>query len=151
MMKSLIACTTLMAAFGAAQAEPLPAPPMVKYTPVAQADCDTQTFKIYFSSGETALNSEAKSLLTAAQDQLAGCMIGPVSLSAVAADAANTVEAQQLAQARLDVVAGALDQYALTEGRVDVRFDPSSQANSTANPMSRAVKVQVSAWAPQIG
>lgn len=151
MIKSLIACTTLIAAFGAAQAEPLPAPPMVKYTPAAQADCASQSFKIYFSNGEAALNREARSLLTAAQDQLAGCVIGPVSLQAVTADAATSVEAQHLTQARLDAVAGALDQYALADGQIDVRFEQAAPATNRFKPMSRAVEVQLSAWAPQIG
>ena len=150
-MKSLITSFVLFAAAGFAQAEPLPAPPTVKYTPVAEANCTSQTLNIYFSDGDAALNREAISLLEAAQNQLDGCIIGPVSLRASAADAASPTDAQALAQARLDAVAGAMDDHALNSGRIQIRFDPEAQAAGQASPKSRSVEVQLSAWAPQIG
>ena len=45
MLKQIASLAALAASATLAQAQPLPAPPMQKYTPVQSATCDSQTYK----------------------------------------------------------------------------------------------------------
>ncbi|MFN3214494.1 MAG: hypothetical protein ACE37M_15425 [Henriciella sp.] len=151
MIKTLTSLSIVAAAAGLANAQPLPAPPTEKYSPAEEASCDAQVLNVYFNSGESDLNAASMAVLEAAQEQLDGCILGPVSLQANAPDAKTQSQAEQLAQARLDAVTDALASHELTGTRVNARFEaPASQAVSNA-PMTRNVEVRLSAWAPQIG
>ena len=150
MIKALTSLATLAAASAFASAQPLPAPPTVKYTPEATVSCDAQSFQIYFSKGDAELTAESLNLLEAARDELDGCILGPVSLRADVNDAASADQAEYLAEARLQAVSTALASHDLSGTQIKASFDPDLNAPMT-EPMGRAVEVHLSAWAPHIG
>ena len=151
MIKQIASLTALAASATLAQAQPLPAPPTQKYTPVQSASCDSQTLQVYFQSGESDLNAASEAMLKAAQVQLEGCIVGPVSLQATADDASTATQAEQLAEARLETVAAALESFDLDGTRLQASYEPSDVTSQLAVPMTRSVEVRLSAWAPQIG
>lgn len=151
MIKLITSLAALTASATLASAQPLPAPPMQKYTPSDQAACDSQTLQVYFQSGESELNAASEALLQAAQDQLEGCIVGPVSLQAMATDADTAAQAQSLAEARLVAVTAALESFDLTGTRLQASYAPSAAVSPLDVPMTRSVEVRLSAWAPQIG
>ncbi|MEL6693189.1 MAG: hypothetical protein AAFQ12_09155 [Pseudomonadota bacterium] len=151
MIKQIASLAALTASATLAHAQPLPAPPMQTYTPVQTASCDSQTLQVYFQAGESDLNAASKALLKAAQDQLHGCIVGPVSLQATAEDADTATQAETLAEARLETVTAALEDFDLAGTRLQASYEPSATPNSLAAPMTRSVEVRLSAWAPQIG
>ena len=150
MLKTITSLSLAAAMIAAAQAQPLPAPPTVKYSPQTQAACGTQTLQVYFAKGETAMNAASTALLEAAEAKLDGGILGPVSIRAEAADAANADDAALLASARLDAVATALETHDLMGSRLDANYTPSSSPALRAQPMQRKVEVRLSAWAPQV-
>ena len=150
MLKTITSLSLAAAMIGAAQGQPLPAPPTVKYTPQTQAACDTQTLQVYFAKGETAMNAASTALLEAAEAKLDGCILGPVSIRAEAADAASSDAAALLASARLDAVASALETHDLMGTRLEANIAPISAPALRAQPMQRKVEVRLSAWAPQV-
>ena len=151
MIKQFASLAALAASAALAHAQPLPAPPTQKYTPVQSASCDSQTLQVYFQSGESDLNAASKAMLKAAQAQLDGCILGPVSLQATADDASTATQAEQLAEARLETVAAALESFDLDGTRLQASYEPSDVTGQLAVPMTRSVEVRLSAWAPQIG
>lgn len=151
MIKILTSLTAITASAAMAGAQPLPAPPTEKFTPIEETTCDAKVLQVYFQAGESDLNSASKALLQAAQAQLDGCILGPVSLQASAADAATRGQAETLAEARLDAVATALETYELTGTRLNATYEPSRVEGSLNVPMTRSVEVHLSAWAPHIG
>lgn len=151
MIKIMTSLAAIAAATGLANSQPLPAPPMEKYTPAAEASCESQTLQIYFSTGESALNNASQAMLEAAQADLEGCIVGPISLEANASDAPSLSAAEHLAQARLDTVAKALQAHDISGTRLNASYDPAETASTLPNPMTRTVEVRLSAWAPQIG
>ena len=151
MIKQFASLAALAASATLAHAQPLPAPPTQKYTPVQSASCDSQTLQVYFQSGESDLNAASKAMLKAAQVQLEGCIVGPVSLQATADDASTATQAEQLAEARLETVAAALESFDLDGTRLQASYEPSDVTGQLAVPMTRSVEVRLSAWAPQIG
>ena len=151
MIKQFVSLAALAASAALAHAQPLPAPPTQKYTPVQSASCDSQTLQVYFQSGESDLNAASKAMLKAAQVQLEGCIVGPVSLQATADDASTATQAEQLAEARLETVAAALESFDLDGTRLQASYEPSDVTSQLAVPMTRSVEVRLSAWAPQIG
>ena len=151
MIKQIASLAALTAFATLAHAQPLPAPPMQKYTPSQSATCDSQTLQVYFQSGESDLNAASKAMLKAAQAQLDGCILGPVSLQATANDAATATQAESLAEARLETVAAALESFDLAGTRLQTSYEPSAAPIHLTVPMTRSVEVRLSAWAPQIG
>lgn len=151
MIKRIASLAAFAASASLAHAQPLPAPPTQKYTPSASATCDSQTLQVYFQAGESDLNAASEALLKAAQDQLDGCIVGPVSLQASADDAASASQAQSLAEARLETVTAALEEFDLAGTRLQASYEPSAAPSRLAVPMTRSVEVRLSAWAPQIG
>ena len=151
MIKQFVSLAALAASAALAHAQPLPAPPTQKYTPVQSASCDSQTLQVYFQSGESDLNAASKAMLKAAQVQLEGCIVGPVSLQATADDASTATQAEQLAEARLETVAAALESFDLDGTRLQASYEPSDVTSQLAVPMTRSVEVRLSAWASQIG
>ncbi|MEL7113397.1 MAG: hypothetical protein AAGK93_10745 [Pseudomonadota bacterium] len=150
MIKALTSLAAFAAAGAVASAQPLPAPPTVKYTPAAASTCDASAFQVYFSKGESRMTAESMKVLKAARADLSGCVLGPVSLRADVKDAASAEAAEQLAEARIAAVSTALEAHDLAGTHIDARFDPAPTA-AMPQPMGRAVEVQLSAWAPQIG
>lgn len=151
MIKVLTSLAALTASATLASAQPLPAPPTQAYSPVQTAVCDSQTLQVYFQAGESELNAASEALLKAAQAQLAGCMVGPVSLQASAPDAASLIQAERLAAARLESVADALEAFDLAGTRLNASFASTDPASALDAPMMRNVEIRLSAWAPQIG
>ncbi len=151
MIKVLTSLAVLTASATLASAQPLPAPPMQAYSPVQTAVCDSQTLQVYFQAGESELNAASEALLKAAQAQLAGCMVGPVTLQARAPDAASVGQAERLAAARLESVADALEAFDLAGTRLNASFASTDPASALDAPMMRNVEIRLSAWAPQIG
>ena len=151
MIKILTSLSMIAAAAGLASAQPLPAPPTEKFTPVEEVSCDSHVLSVYFTSGKSDLNAASMAVLEAAQEQLDGCILGPVSLQANAPDAKTHSQAEQLASARLDAVARALETHELTGTRLHASFEPAQPAAALNAPMTRSVEVRLSAWAPQIG
>ena len=134
-----------------ASAQPLPAPPMAKYVaPVAPA-CAAQTLNVYFPTGDTTLTHASAEVLAKTQRTLQGCVIGPVSIQASAADASNPTEYQSLTQARLATVRSALDQFDLAGPAVEANVAPTSASAQPYVPMARKVEIKLSAWSPEIG
>ncbi|MEM7460231.1 MAG: hypothetical protein AAF331_12255 [Pseudomonadota bacterium] len=150
MTKTLLTAALLIASAAAANAQPLPAPPTAKYTAPAVSTCATQTLQVYFPAGQTALTAASQAMLAEAQQTLANCIIGPVSIAAVAADAPSPHMAEQLAVARLDTVTSALDQHSLSGAALETQIDVAAPAKYTA-PKDRKVEIRLSAWAPEIG
>ena len=151
MIKILTSLIAITASAAMAGAQPLPAPPTEKFTPVEQTVCDAKVLQVYFQAGESDLNAASKALLQAAQVQLDGCILGPVSLQASASDAASHGQAETLAEARLDAVATALETFELTGTRLNAVYEPSGAESPLDVPMTRSVEVRLSAWAPHIG
>ena len=151
MIKTIACLTAILTTAGLAQAQPLPAPPTAKYTPEAQPSCDSQKLQVYFADGEAILTTASHHLLVAAQSELEGCIVGPVSLTANAADAASPSAAESLAQARLDVVTQALEEMALPTPRIDAQYELASAPSALINPKARAVEIEMTAWAPHVG
>ena len=150
MTKSLITAILFTASAGLAQAQPLPAPPTTKYSaPVAQP-CETQTLQVYFPAGKAQLTSASEAMLADAQSRLSGCVIGPVSIEASAADARTTNSAAHLARARMATVSSALETYQLSGARLEREVIKVQPAQYTV-PQDRKVEIRVSAWAPEIG
>ncbi|MEM6901451.1 MAG: hypothetical protein AAF583_16995 [Pseudomonadota bacterium] len=150
MIKTIITAAFFAASAATASAQPLPAPPTTKYTAPASSTCTAQTLQIYFPAGQTALTNASKAMLAATEQQLANCMIGPVSIEAIAADAPSPRQAEKLAEARLDTVAAALDQRQLSGGALTAEIETATPAQYTA-PKDRKVEIRLSAWAPEIG
>lgn len=134
-----------------AGAQPLPAPPMAKYTAPAASVCDTQTLNVYFQPGATNLTAASQKMLAQARDTLAGCILGPVSMQASAADAPSPAKARQLAQARLTRVKSALHQFELDGHQLNAHVLTRAPVAAHASPMQRKVEIRLSAWAPEIG
>lgn len=151
MIKVLTSLAALAASATLANAQPLPAPPTQVYTPSQTAACDSQTLQVYFQAGQSELNAASKALLKAAQAQLEGCMVGPVSLQASAPDAPSVAQAERLAAARLETVATALQSFDLAGTRLNASYQPSDAGAALDVPMARNVEIRLSAWAPQIG
>ena len=147
MLKTMTSLSVAAAMIGTVTAQPLPAPPTAKYVPQSQATCDTQTLQIYFAKGETVLNAASTALLHAAEAKLDGCILGPVSIRAEAADAGDADVAARLASARLDAVAAALESHELLGARLDANV---AQVAAAAQPMQRKVEIRLSAWAPHV-
>ena len=114
MIKTLITTALFAAATAIAQAQPLPAPPSVKYTAPDAVPCHAQTLQVYFPAGETAMTAASQAMLAQVQETLDGCIIGPVSIQAIAADAPTLKTADRVAEARLAAVTSALKHYRLT-------------------------------------
>ena len=153
MTKTITSLTVILATTALAQApaQPQPAPPTEAYTPAQQLSCDTQSLQVYFADGDSALTNASHQLLIAAQSELDGCIVGPVSLTASAADAPSPREAKTLAQARLNTVTQALKEVALSGARIDAHYETASVPAALVNPRARAVEIELTAWAPQIG
>ena len=151
MIKVLTSLAALTASAMLANAQPLPAPPMQVYTPSQMAVCDSQTLQVYFQAGKSDLNAASEARLKAAQAQLEGCMLGPVSLQASAPDATSIVQAERLAAARLETVATALESFDLAGTRLNASYQPSDAGAALDVPMARNVEIHLSAWAPRIG
>lgn len=151
MIKTFTAAAMFTAAVASASAQPLPAPPTEKYTAETEAACDSQTLQIYFQDGQSDLNVASQALLQAAQSELTGCILGPVSLQVNASDASSTDTAVTLAEARVETVANALDTYDLSGTRLNTKFEAADASASFPGPMTRKVEVRLSAWAPHVG
>lgn len=151
MIKTFSAAAMFAAAVASASAQPLPAPPTEKYTAETGAACDNQTLQIYFQDGQSDLNVASQKLLKAAQSELTGCILGPVSLQVNASDAASLDAAETLAEARVKTVANALDTYDLSGTRLNTNFETSDASARIPGPMTRKVEVRLSAWAPHVG
>lgn len=149
MFKTLTCTATLLAAVGAAQSQPLPAPPTAAYAPPAAATCASETLQVYFPAGTSALTPASRAALQAAQARLDGCVLGHVSLNASAADARSEAEAESLTAARIQTVSAALSTYAL-EGMLVSTDDQTDPAGSLWTPMDRKVEIRLAAWAPEI-
>lgn len=141
----------LAATSGLAGAQPLPAPPIAKYTAPAASVCNTQTLNIYFQPGDTNLTAASQNMLAQARDTLEGCILGPIAMQASAADAPSRVEANLLAEARLTRVKSALSHFALDGRHVSASVVASAPVAPYAPPMQRKVEIRLSAWAPEIG
>ena len=150
MTKTLITAALFAASAAAATAQPLPAPPTVKYTAPANSTCAAQTLQVYFPAGQASLTNASEAMLAEAEQKLANCIIGPVSIEASAADAASPQQAERLAEARLDTVTAALDQRKLTGAALTTEVEAIAPARYTA-PQDRKVEIRLSAWAPEIG
>ena len=150
MSKTLITTAVFAAAATVAQAQPLPAPPTAKYTVPVAASCHTQTLQIYFPAGETAMTAASQAMLAQVKETLDGCIIGPVSIQAVAADAPTPETADRVAEARLATVTSALEQYRLTGASVNADVAEIMPATYSA-PNDRKVEIRLSAWSPEIG
>ena len=151
MYKILTSATVMMAIYGAASADPLPPPPSEIYTAPAVSDCSAEILNVYFPAGTSALTPASRAILEAAQQRLHGCILGPVSLTASAADARSDAEAETLVAARLETVSAALQNYQLDGMRVSSGSLAETAAQSVWTPMDRKVEIRVAAWAPEIG
>lgn len=150
MTKTLITAAIFAASAGLAAAQPLPAPPTAKYTAPDAVSCETQTLQVYFPAGQSQLTPASQAMLEDAQARLEGCIIGPVSIEASAADARTARSASHLAQARLAAVSSALSQYQLDGASMDRAVAPVRAAQYSV-PQDRKVEIQLSAWSPEIG
>jgi len=150
MTKTLITTALFAAAATVAQAQPLPAPPTAKYTAPDAAPCNTQTLQVYFPAGETAMTDASNAMLAQVKETLDGCIIGPVSIQATAADAPTANTANRVAEARLASVTSALQQYRLSGATVNKDVTAIMPANYSA-PNDRKVEIRLSAWSPEIG
>ena len=149
MLKTMISLSVAAASIGLATAQPLPAPPTVKYTPQAETACDPQTFHVYFAKGDSAMNAASLKLLQAAEAKLDGCILGPVSIHAATADPSATEHVSNLASARIDAVASALESYDLIGTRLNAEIKAPLTPNSLPHPMQRRIEVRLSAWPAQ--
>lgn len=150
MIKTIITAAVFAASAAIVSAQPLPAPPTAKYTAPASSNCTAQTLQVYFPAGQTALTNASEAMLAEAEHKLANCIIGPVSIEAIAADAPSPGQAEKLAEARLDTVAAALDQRQLSGAALTAEVETITPARYTA-PKDRKVEIRLSAWAPEIG
>lgn len=150
MIKTFLTTALFTAMAAVASAQPLPAPPTATYTAPTASPCATQTLHVYFAAGQSALSAASKAMLAHAEQTLADCTIGPVSIEAFTADAASHGHAERLAQARIDAVAAALDQHRLMGAALETEVEAATVAKYTA-PNDRKVEIRLSAWAPEIG
>lgn len=150
MTKTLITTALFAAAASIAHAQPMPAPPTAKYTAPDSAPCDAQTLQVYFPAGETAMTAASEAMLAQVKETLNGCIIGPVSIQAVAADAPTPNSADRVAQARLASVTSALEQYRLTGATMNADIAAIMPATYSA-PNDRKVEITLSAWSPEVG
>lgn len=150
MTKTLITTALFAAAATVANAQPLPAPPTVKYTAPDAVPCHAQTLQVYFPAGETAMTDASKAMLAQVKATLDGCIIGPVSIQAIAADAPTLKTADRMAEARLATVTSALEQYRLTGQTTTADVAEIVPATYSA-PNDRKVEIKLSAWSPEIG
>lgn len=150
MTKTLITTALFAAAATVANAQPLPAPPTVKYTAPDAVPCHAQTLQVYFPTGETAMTDASKAMLAQVKTTLEGCIIGPVSIQAIAADAPTLKTADRMAEARLATVTSALEQYRLTGQTTTADVAEIVPATYSA-PNDRKVEIKLSAWSPEIG
>lgn len=150
MTKTLITTALFAATASLAQAQPLPAPPTAKYTAPDAAPCDARTLQVYFPAGETAMTTASEAMLAQVKETLDGCIIGPVSIQAIAADAPTAKTANRVAQARLATVTSALEQYRLDGTTVNADVAAIAPAIYSA-PNDRKVEIRLSAWSPEIG
>lgn len=150
MKKTLIITALFTAAATVANAQPLPAPPTVKYSAPDAAPCHTQTLQVYFPAGETAMTAASKAMLAQVKATLDGCIIGPVSIQAIAADAPTLKTADRMAEARLATVTSALEQYRLAGQSTTADVTAIAPAKYSA-PNDRKVEIRLSAWSPEIG
>ena len=149
MLKTIVSLSVAAAMLGAATAQPLPAPPTVKYTAQAETTCDPQTFHVYFAKGKSAMNDASLKLLKAAEAKLEGCVVGPVSLQAATTDTLLSDGVQNLASARLDAVATALEAYDLIGTSVNAEIKAPVGTESLPHPTQRRIEVRLSAWPAQ--
>ncbi len=150
MTKTLITTALFAAAATVANAQPLPAPPTVKYSAPDAVPCHAQTLQVYFPAGETAMTAASQAMLAQVKATLDGCIIGPVSIQAVAADAPTAKTADRVAEARLATVTSALEQYRLTGHTTTADITEIVPATYSA-PNDRKVEIRLSAWSPEIG
>ena len=150
MFKTLTSAAMMIAAAGAANAAPYPAPPTAVYTPPAATQCSSETLHVYFPAGTSALTLASRALLKEAQARLDGCILGQVSLNASAADARSEAEAQSLTAARIETVETALVDYELSGMHVSTGSDATDPTHTLWTPMDRKVEIHLAAWAPEI-
>jgi hypothetical protein len=150
MTKIFISAALFAASAGMAAAQPLPAPPIAKFVASEAPLCETQTLQIYFPAGESQLTTATQAMLEDTKSRLEGCIIGPVSIAASAADARTQRSASHLAQARLATVSSALRQHRLDGAHVERDILTVVPAQYTV-PQDRKVEIRVSAWSPEIG
>jgi len=150
MTKTLITTALFAAAATVAQAQPLPAPPTAKYTAPDAAPCHAQTLQVYFPTGQTAMTAASEAMLAQVKETLDGCIIGPVSIQAIAGDAPTPQTADRVAEGRLTSVTNALEQYRLTGPTVNTDVAEIVPATYSA-PNDRKVEIRLSAWSPEIG
>lgn len=150
MAKTLITTALFAAAASLAQAQPLPAPPTAKYTAPDAVPCDARILQVYFPAGETAMTAASEAVLAQVKETLDGCIIGPVSIQATAADAPTSKTANRVAEARLAAVTSALEHYRLTGTTVSADVAAIMPATYTA-PNDRKVEIRLSAWSPEVG
>ena len=150
MINTSIVAAIAIAAAGSAQAEPLPAPPTEIYTPPAQLQCNVETMQVYFPVGTSALTPASRAILQAVRARLDGCIVGLISLSATAVDASSDAEAARLAEARIETVAVALEDYDLAGMTITSNTNRADNEQSRRMPMDRKVEIHLAAWAPEI-
>lgn len=150
MIKTIFTAASLVASAAVAGAQPLPAPPTVKYDAPTPSPCAAQTLQVYFPSGGSELTAASQAVLQETQDRLSTCIIGPVSIAAKAADAPSVKTADRLAQARIDTVIYALDQHRLAGAAIATEIEAAAPAHYSA-PQNRKVEIRLSAWSPKVG
>jgi len=150
MFKTLTSATMMIAAASVASAAPFPAPPTTSYTPPAANTCGSESLQVYFPAGTSAMTPASHAILQAAQERLSGCVVGPISLNASAADARSEAEAKSLTAARIETVTNALSSYELSGMHMSTQPDTNDPAHTIWTPMDRKVEIQVAAWAPEI-
>lgn len=149
MNKILTAASLALALTGMAHAQSLPVPPTNAYSPAAASACQSQTLQIYFGEGSAVISPASRTVLTMTKETLRGCVIGPVSMEAHAADIAAPDLARTLARARLATVVEALDQHQLSGTHVATDVAPATPV-AFSTPKHRTVEIQLSAWTPEI-
>jgi len=149
MIKTLTSAATLIAAASVANAAPFPPPPTEAYSPPAASMCEGETLHVYFPAGTSALTPASRAILQAAQARLDGCILGPVSLNASAADARSEAEAQSLTAARIETISSALARYELAGMHVSAETDATDATHTVWTPMDRKVEIRLAAWAPE--
>ena len=150
MLKKLISTAILISAASVAHAQPFPAPPTKAYTAPTVSDCTNETLQVYFPAGTSALTPASREILKAANARLEGCILGPVSLNASAADARSDREAQTLSAARIETISDALSEYQLVGAQVQAAPYATDETRSLWAPMDRKVEIRLAAWSPEI-
>lgn len=150
MTKIFISAAIFAASAGLAAAQPLPAPPTTKFVASEAPSCETQTLQVYFPAGQSQLTAASQAMLEDTKTRLEGCIIGPVSIAASAADARTQRSASHLAQARLATVSSALRAHHLDGAHMERDIVTVAPAQYSV-PKDRIVEIRVSAWSPEIG